>query len=211
MLLSPTAETVLAHTFARAMTRAGEALGTMSGHELAVSAPDVRFCRAEDVVQMAGGPDTVVVAIYLGITGSLQGHAILLLPPEGAHRLADVLLDGFVDPVEPPVIPAEPLAFGELELSALQEVGNVTLGAFLNEIGRHLQEPVQPTVPQAIIEMDGAILDTILLDLVADTDEVLAAQTTFHEGDNEIEGALLVLPRPDSLAVLVEALGAGER
>jgi len=211
MLLSPTAETVLAHTFARAMTRAGEALGTMSGHELAVSAPDVRFCRAEDVVQMAGGPDTVVVAIYLGITGSLQGHAILLLPPEGAHRLADVLLDGFVDPVEPSMIPAEPLAFGELELSALQEVGNVTLGAFLNEIGRHLQEPVQPTVPQAIIEMAGAILDTILLDLVADTDEVLAAQTTFHEGDNEIEGALLVLPRPDSLAVLVEALGAGER
>jgi chemotaxis protein CheC len=211
MLLSPTAETVLAHTFARAMTRAGEALGTMSGHELAVSAPDVRFCRAQDVVEMAGGPDTVVVAIYLGITGSLQGHAILLLPPEGAHRLANVLLDGFVEPTEPSMDAAEPLTFGELELSALQEVGNVTLGAFLNEIGRHLQEPVQPTVPQAIIEMAGAILDTILLDLVADTDEVLAAQTTFHEGDNDIEGALLVLPRPDSLAVLVEALGAGER
>jgi chemotaxis protein CheC len=211
MLLSPTAETVLAHTFARAMTRAGEALGTMSGHELAVSAPDVRFCRAHDVVEMAGGPDTIVVAIYLGITGSLQGHAILLLPPEGAHRLANVLLDGFVEPTEPSMVAAEPLAFGELELSALQEVGNVTLGAFLNEIGRHLQEPVQPTVPQAIIEMAGAILDTILLDLVADTDEVLAAQTTFHEGDNDIEGALLVLPRPDSLAVLVEALGAGER
>lgn len=211
MLLSPTAETVLAHTFARAMIRAGEALGTMSGHELAVSAPDVRFCRAQDVVQMAGGPDTIVVAIYLGITGSLQGHAILLLPPEGAHRLADVLLDGFVDRVEPTAVPAEPLVFGELELSALQEVGNVTLGAFLNEIGRHLQEPVQPTVPQAIIEMAGAILDTILLDLVADTDEVLAAQTTFHEGDNKIEGALLVLPRPDSLTVLVEALGAGEQ
>jgi chemotaxis protein CheC len=211
MLLSPTAETVLAHTFARAMTRAGEALGTMSGHELAVSAPDVRFCRAQDVVQMAGGPDTIVVAIYLGITGSLQGHAILLLPPEGAHRLADVLLDGFIEPAQPSVLAADPLAFGELELSALQEVGNVTLGAFLNEIGRHLQEAVQPTVPQAIIEMAGAILDTILLDLVADTDEVLAAQTTFHEGDNHIEGALLVLPRPDSLAVLVEALGAGEQ
>lgn len=209
MLLSTTAETVLAHTFARAMMRAGEALGEMSGHELAVSAPDVRFCRPQDVVEMAGGPETVVVAIYLGITGSLQGHAILLLPPDGAHRLAAVLLDGFVSPVDPSVA-VEPLVFGELELSALQEVGNVTLGAFLNEIGRHLNEPVQPTVPQAIIEMAGAILDAILLDLVADTDEVLAAKTTFHEGGNVIEGALLVLPRPESLAVLVEALGAGE-
>jgi len=211
MLLSPTAETVLAHTFARAMTRAGEALGEMSGHELAVSAPDVRFCRAQDVVELAGGPDTVVVGVYLGITGSLSGHAMLILPPDGAHRLAGVLLDGFVDPSDAVAEPGNPLVFGELELSALQEVGNVTLGAFLNEIGRHLQEPVQPTVPQAIIEMAGAILDAILLDLVADTDEVLAARTTFREGGNEIQGALLVLPRPESLAVLVEALGAGER
>jgi chemotaxis protein CheC len=211
MLLSTTAETVLAHTFARAMNRAGEALGVMSGHELAISAPDVRFCHAQEVVELAGGPDTVVVAVYLGITGSLSGHAILLLPPEGAHRLAGVLLDGFVDRPEAGAATGDPLAFGELELSALQEVGNVTLGAFLNEIGRHLQEPVQPTVPQAIIEMAGAILDSILLDLVADTDEVLAARTTFHEGNNEIEGALLVLPRLESLAVLVEALGAGER
>jgi chemotaxis protein CheC len=211
MILSPTAETVLAHTFARAMVRAGEALGEMSGQELAISAPDVRFCQPQDVVEMAGGPDTVVVAIYLGITGSLQGHAILLLPPDGAHRLAAVLLDGFVDPAELEASPDDPLAFGELELSALQEVGNVTLGAFLNEIGRHLQDAVQPTVPQAIIEMAGAILDAILVDLVADTDEVLAAKATFHEGATIIEGALLVLPRPESLAVLIEALGAGER
>jgi chemotaxis protein CheC len=211
MLLSPTAETVLAHTFARAMIRAGEALGEMSGHELAVSAPDVRFCRPQEVVELAGGPDTIVVAIYLGITGSLSGHAILLPPPDGAHRLADVLLEGFVEPTEAAGAADDPLAFGELELSALQEVGNVTLGAFLNEIGRHLREAVQPTVPQAIIEMAGAILDAILLDLVTDTDEVLAAKTTFHEGGNVIEGALLVLPRPESLAVLVEALGAGER
>jgi chemotaxis protein CheC len=211
MLLSPTAETVLAHTFARAMSRAGQALGEMSGQELAVSAPDVRFCHAGDVVGLAGGPEAIVVAIYLGITGSLSGHAILLLPPEGAHRLADVLLEGFVEPGETGRVAGEPLSFGELELSALQEVGNVTLGAFLNEIGRHLQEPVHPTVPQAIIEMAGAILDTILLDLVADTDEVLAARATFHEGSNEIQGALLVLPRPESLAVLVEALGAGDQ
>jgi hypothetical protein len=59
MLLSTTAETVLAHTFARAMIRAGEALGVMSGQELAISAPDVRFCHAQEVVELAGGPDTV--------------------------------------------------------------------------------------------------------------------------------------------------------
>jgi chemotaxis protein CheC len=213
LVLSSTAETLLAHTFARAMRRAGAALGEMSGREIDVEAPEVRFCRAAGVAEMAGGPEAIVVGVYLGITGSLTGHAVLLLQPDGARRLARLLLDGLTDA-------PDPAAMGEvsstadllpLELSALQEVGNVTLGAFLNEIGRHLEEAVQPTVPVAIVEMAGAILDTILVDLLADTDEFLAARTTFREGDDAIDGTLLVLPRPASLEALVQALGAADR
>jgi chemotaxis protein CheC len=211
LLLSATAETALAHTFSRAMTRAGEALGEMSGRKVVVDAPDVRFCRPDEVVDLAGGPAAIVVGIYLGITGSLTGHAVLLLSPDGARRLARLLLDGFVDPATPIEARDGSLVFDELEVSALQEVGNVTLGAFLNEIGRHLDEPVQPTVPQAIVEMAGAILDAILIDLVSDADEFLAARTTFREGSDSIDGTLLVLPRPASLTTLVEALGAADR
>jgi chemotaxis protein CheC len=211
LLLSPTAETVLAQTFSRAMQRAGEALGEMSGRSVAVDAPDVRFCGPDAIVRMAGGPDAIVVGVYLGITGSLTGHAVLLLEPEGARRLARLLLDGFVEPATEVVAPDGTLSFDPMEVSALQEVGNVTLGAFLNEIGRHLDEAVQPTVPQAIVEMAGAILDAILLDLVSEADEFLAARTTFREGGESIDGTLLVLPRPAALSVLVEALGAADR
>lgn len=211
LLLSPTAETVLARTFSRAMTRAGEAIGEMSGREIRVETPDIRFCRLDQVVGLAGGPESVVVGVYLGITGSLTGHAVLLLDPLAAHRLAGLLLDGFVEKTARSGLPNASLDFDDLELSALQEVGNVTLGAFLNEIGRHLDEPVQPTVPQAVIEMAGAILDTILVDLVEETDEFLAARTTFREGVDTIDGTLLVLPRPASLSTLVEALGAADR
>jgi len=212
LTLSPLAETALARTFARAMTRAAQALAEMSGREIAVATPDVRFCRADEVMALAGGPGTVVVGIYLGITGSLSGHAVLLLPPAGARRLARLLLDGFVDPSTDPAADEGAMDFDEMEVSALQEVGNVTLGTFLNEIGRHLEEPVQPTVPQAIVELAGAILDSVLIDLVGETeaDEFLAARTAFREGDEEIDGTLLVLPRPASLAVLIEALGATE-
>jgi chemotaxis protein CheC len=211
LLLSPTAETVLGRTFSRAMTRAGEALGGMSGRGILVETPDIRFCRLDQVVGLAGGPESIVVGIYLGITGSLTGHAVLLLDPRGAHRLAGLLLDGFVEKTARTGMPDDSLDFNDLELSALQEVGNVTLGAFLNEIGRHLDQPVQPTVPQAVIEMAGAILDTILVDLVGETDEFLAARTTFRDGDDTIDGTLLVLPRPASLSTLVEALGAADR
>jgi chemotaxis protein CheC len=100
------------------------------------------------------------------------------------------------------------LDYDELELSALQEAGNVTISAFLNELGTHLNEPVMPTPPQVVVEMAGAVLDAVLLDLVSDADQVLAAKTTFSEGGQAIDGTLLVLPRADSLRVLLDALGA---
>lgn len=209
--LTPVEETILTRTFAHGLMRSGLALAEMTGHEILVAAPDVRRCSPADVIAMAGGPDPVVVGIYLGISGSLSGHALLMLPPEGARRLARILLDGFTGAADESPGTDDPLSFGQLEISALQEVGNVTISAFLNELGRHLPEPVLPSVPQTVVEMAGAILDAVLLDLSGETDAVLAARAAFIEGYDAIEGTLLILPRRESLGTLLEALGASER
>jgi len=205
---SPAASQALERTFERAMGAAGRALAEMSGHAIEVVATEVAHTSPRNVVDAAGGAGTVVVGIYVGITGSVDGHALLILHPDGARKLAALLLDGFA---EPGMLEVD--AFGlptldELELSALREVGNVTVGAFLNEVGRHLDEPVVVTVPVAISDMAGAILDAVLADLTTETDEILAAKTSFINNGETIEGAVLVLPRQASLAALTVALGA---
>ena len=180
----------------------------MSGHAMRVVMTEVARTTAPRIVDAAGGAGTIVVAVYLGITGSVDGHALLVLQPGDARRLASLLLDGFA---APRVLELDELgapALDELELSALREVGNVTIGAFLNEVGRHLDEPVVVTVPVAVSDMAGAILDGVLADLSADTNDVLAAQTSFINGENTIENTVLVLPRQASLAALTVALGA---
>ena len=209
LTLSEAGQNVVAGTFGRAMKRAGEALGSMSGQIIDVQTPVLRRCTAADVLAMAGGAESVVLAVYVGITGSLQGHALLLFAPRDAHRLAQILLAGLLGPGELPIeSTTDPLSYDELELSALQEAGNVTISAFLNELGMHRHDPVQPTPPQIAIEMAGAILDAVLLDLVSDADQVLAAKTSFSEHGRAIDGTLFVLPRADSLRVLLDALGA---
>jgi len=209
LTISEAGQNVVAGTFRKAMKRAGEALGSMSGQVIEVETPMLRRCSASDVLAMAGGPESIVLAVYVGINGSLQGHALLLFSPADAHRLAAILLTGLLGPGELPMEESpDVLSYDELELSALQEAGNVTISAFLNELGTHLHEPVMPTPPQVIIEMAGAVLDAVLLDLVNDADQVLAAKTTFTEGGRAIDGTLFVLPRADSLRVLLNALGA---
>ncbi len=194
---------LVAALFSRAMRSAGSALAEMSGQAVTIETPHVARMSPTEVVDLAGGPGAPMVGVYLGMVGGLSGHCLVLLPPDGAHRLASILITG-----EPGDLPDDLLSFDEMEISALQELGNVTIGAFMNEIGMHLHEAVHPTVPQAVVEMCGAILDGILLDLEAAGEDLLAARTVFRENDRSISGAFLVLPRQASLDVLLNALGA---
>lgn len=201
----------LATVFANALAKAGHAVAEMSGHEVTIGPADVRLCRAADVIEDAGGPDEEVAGVYLGITGSLHGHALLLLSPDGARRFAAILLEGFIEPGEALSGPDGGTALTPMEASALQELGNVTIGACLNELGLYLEEPVNPTVPQAIVELAGAILDAVLLDLVAEVDQVLAARTRFTMGGEAVDGTILILPDARSLEVLSGAIAASAR
>jgi chemotaxis protein CheC len=206
--VTPAASVALERTFERAMGAAGRALAEMSGHAIEVMATEVARTTAHHVVDAAGGAGTVVVVIYLGITGSVDGHALLVLQPDGARKLAGLLLDGFALPGLAEVDEFGLPSLDEMELSALREVGNVTVGAFLNEVGRHLEEPVVVTVPIAVSDMAGAILDGVLADLAIESDDILAARTSFINDGETIEGAVLVLPRQRSLHALTMALGA---
>jgi chemotaxis protein CheC len=212
LALSRADEAMLKDRFARAMARAGEVLGFMSGRELTIAAPDLRWASPSEVIGSQGGPDQVIVGVYVGFDGPVSGHALLLLEPAGARRLAGILLDGYTEPSgEALHSPSGELVLEPLEVSALQEVGNVTVSTFLNDLGQQLSQPIHPTVPQAVVEIGGALLDAVLMDVCSDSNEVLAARTTFIDGDDEIEGHMLVLPRPASLPVFIDALGAGEQ
>ncbi len=103
LTLSEAGQNVVAGTFGRAMKRAGEALGSMSGQVIEVQTPQLRRCTAADVLTMAGGPESIVLAVYVSIHGSLQGHALLLFSPSDAHRLAQILLAGLLGPGELPM------------------------------------------------------------------------------------------------------------
>ncbi|MBA3876287.1 MAG: hypothetical protein C0498_05010 [Anaerolinea sp.] len=208
---SPVGQTILATIFLNAMARAGDALAGMSGHDIVVRAAEVRMRRANEVVDDCGGPDAVVAGVYVGITGPLHGHALMLLSPDGARRFAALLLEGVLEPGEALPGPDGELALGPLEASALQELGNVTISACLNELGTYFEEPVHPTVPQAIVELAGAILDAVLADLIAEVDQVLSARTSFTIGGESIDGTILILPDAPSLERLAEAVASQHR
>lgn len=185
--------------FASGVEDAASSCREMSGGRVHVSSSEVRRLSTTDVLISAGGPEVPVAAVYVGFSGGLSGHAILMLPPADARSLARIVLGGLAngtsgsdgDP-EPAVVADAGLT--NLERSALEEVGNVAVSAILSRLGDHLGEPIHPTVPIFVYDMAGAVLDGIVSEAAGADEMLFAARTRFAQDDRDASGVLLVVP-----------------
>lgn len=171
----------------------------MSGGRVHVSSSEVRRLSATDVLVSAGGPEVPIAAVYVGFSGGLSGHAVLMLPPADARSLARIVLGGLTEGTgasDPAADPANVADAGltSLERSALEEVANVAVSAILSRLGDHLGEPIHPTVPVFVYDMAGAVLDGIVSEATGTDEMVFAARTRFAQDDRDATGVLLVVP-----------------
>ena len=179
--------------FAEGLRDAAANCAAMSDGGLVFSSPDVRRLSMAEVIASAGGPDVPVAGMYVGFSGGLSGHGVLLLPTAAAKRLAAMVLGGLPDTSAADPVDSD---LTELERSALEEVANVAVSTVLSSLGDYLGEPIHPAVPVFLFDMAGAILDAIAADAAGTDDTVLTARTAFMRDGREATGVLLVVPRP---------------
>ena len=197
-LRDPLDDPAVMAAFAGGVEDAATSCRDMSGGRVHVSSSEVRRLAASDVLISAGGPEVPVAAVYVGFVGGLSGHAVLMLPPADAQRLARIVLGGLADG-EDGTAGDEPASVADagltsLERSALEEVGNVAVSAILSRLGDHLGEPIHPTVPIFVYDMAGAVLDGIVSENAGADEMLFAARTRFAQDDRDATGVLLVIP-----------------
>lgn len=193
-LREPIDDPALLTAFVAGLEGAASSCEKMCGGRLQVSSSEVRRLSATDVLISAGGPEVTVAAVYVGFSGRLSGHAVLMLPADEARSLARIILGGLADGTDDESASIATAGMTTLERSALEEIGNVAVSAVLSRLGDHLGEAIDPTVPVFVHDMAGAVLDAIVSD-VADVDEMLlAARTRFSQDAREATGVLIVVP-----------------
>ncbi len=180
------------------------ALSSMTTGTVKLVNPRVQFVPLNFVPGVAGGPEVVVLAVYLGIQGDLNGHLMLLFRDESARRVVDLLLE---------LPPGTTAQLDDMALSALGEVGNVCGSSFLNALSDGTGLTIVPTTPVTIVpttpvvvkDMAGAILQSVVTELYLNGDEVLMVETGFN---GEIPGHFLLMPDQESMGRLTAALDA---
>ena len=183
---------------------AATALSDLLNKKIDMRVPKVEMVSFNDMMELAGGSENVVVGIFLRIEGDAEGSMFFVLPIEQGNRFIRRLIqDESFDFMNQPV--------SELGLSAMQEMGNILSGSYLSALSDFTGLKIYPTVPGLSIDMFGAIISIGLIELSHISDHVIIINTSIvddEQGDREsVRGHFFLLPDPDSFEAIFQALG----
>lgn len=177
---------------------AATALAKMLNKKVDMDVPKVKVLEFKEVNEILGGAEIPVVGLMLRVTGDLSGSIMFILESEAARILVNILMGKPLDEAE---------AFGDIELSALKEIGNILAGSYLSALSTLTQLKILPSVPDLAIDMAGAIVSVPAIEFGKLGDSVLYIETEFSEGSTKVVGDFFLVPDIDSYEVLLRALG----
>jgi len=169
----------------KGITNAISGLSQMVQKKISVDSVLISRVPAKEVINLVGGPETLIVGIYLNFSGAANGHLMLAHRPEVAYALLGMILG------EEPVKRDD---LSDYEQSALSEMGNITGSFFLNAIADTLGITLYPSPPSVIIDMAGAIMGIALAEILQESDEVMVVDTVFTTDDQSAGGRFMIMP-----------------
>ncbi len=179
---------------------AATAFSQLLGTSVHIQVPQVAVVDISDVPDELGGAERSVVGLFLKILGDASGNILLIFPTESAHKMVSLLLNQDPDECD---------MDSELAVSALKEVGNILASAYLSALGSMLSLSLIPSTPNIACDMAGAIVDQTLIELCSKEDKALVVETEFFIRDNELKGNFFLMPDPETLNIILEAVGMG--
>jgi chemotaxis protein CheC len=180
---------------------AATALSTLLNKPIDMAVPSVRIVPFEEVAEKVGGPEKVVVAVFLRVDGDAPGNMFFIMQEHSAKVLMQQLLNIDREENEP---------YSELELSTLCEIGNILAGSYLSSLADFTQLTLQPSVPAVVKDFAGPILNYGIMQYGEMGETALLIETQFLEDHKSLDGHFFLIPDPASFETLFKSLGVGQ-
>jgi chemotaxis protein CheC len=173
------------------------ALAQMLQCKVDMKVPQVKLLEFSEVGEMMGGEEQVMVGVFLGVEGEITGSMMFMVEEISARHLIQKITMGMLP---------EGSEFSEMGLSAMQEVGNIITGAYLNSLSTLTNLKVFPTPPALTVDMAGAILSVPAIQFGIFGDKILLIQSQFYD-EIELDGYFILIPDMESYEKILTALG----
>ena len=173
------------------------ALATMIGTKVDMRVPKVGLMEFKEIGAEMGGEETIMAGIYQQIRGDISGSIMFLLEEKSARVLVYKLMGVESNSSEP---------FNEMEISALQEIGNIITGSYLSSLSTLTNMTIDASVPSLCIDMCEAILSVPAIEFAELGDKMLLIKTEFSD-DVKLEGYFILVPDLTSYEKILTSLG----
>ncbi|MCI9143580.1 MAG: CheY-P-specific phosphatase CheC, partial [Lachnospiraceae bacterium] len=157
----------------------------------------VRLLEFAEVGELVGGEEQLMAGVFLGVEGDITGSMMFMVEEQSARHLIQKITMGMLP---------EGGEFEEMGLSAMQEVGNIITGAYLNSLSTMTNLKVFPSPPAVTVDMAGAILSVPAIQFGVYGDNILLIQSQFYD-EVKLDGYFILIPDLESYAKIMTALG----
>lgn len=174
------------------------ALAQLLNTKVDMKVPKVDLLEFSEVGEAMGGEEQLMAGIYQLVEGDITGSIMFLLEEKSAITLISKLMGTpEVDNVS---------EFGEMEYSALKEIGNIITGSYLSSLSMLTNLKIISSVPAISIDMCGSILSVPAIEFGELGDKMLLIQTEFSD-DMKLDGFFILVPDLESYDKILGSLG----
>ena len=174
------------------------ALAKMMNMKIDMNVPRVDLVPFTNLPDIFGSPEEVLAGILVQLDGDIKGMMMFLVKEKSAHNLVNSLMGGMIQ--------SSGDGFSDMELSALGEIGNIIIGAYLSAMSNLTSLKISSSVPYIAIDMAGALLSVPAIEFGKLGDKVLLIETQFGELDF-VNGYFLMVPELESYDAILSSLG----
>ena len=179
------------------------ALSKLIRSKVDMRVPKVELLGFQELPEIVGGAETVVVGILVTLEGDINGMMMFMMEQNCAKKVVNILMGMQTEEAEK----TEEIEFDEMSLSALQEIGNIIAGAYLSSLSSLTSLLITESVPYLSIDMAGAILSVPAIQFGKLGDKALLIQSQFLEDSVELNGYFILIPTLESYGKILSSLG----
>lgn len=173
------------------------AVANMLGIKIDMNVPNIKLMEVSKLGTAVGAEDETIVGIFLEVQNDIEGSMMFLLDIPSARYLVNKLMMTDVSVDQP---------FGELELSALKEIGNIIAGSYLSALSSMTNLVIAPSIPYISVDMAASILSVPAIEFGLQGDNALLIQTEIC-AEVAINGYFILMPEQGSYEKILTSLG----
>ncbi len=174
------------------------ALSQMINKRIDMGVPKVNLLEFKELAEILGGAENPIVGILFGVEGEVTGMMMFILEQKSAHNLVNMLMGREISTFE---------EFSDMDLSALNEIGNIIAGAYLSSLSSLTNLKIIASVPHMAIDMAGAILSVPAIEFGKVGDKALLIQTGFGGELERVFGYFILIPDLASYTTILKSIG----